>query len=224
MNQPTAIWDDLNIIGNSEISHHLDCCVYVVDAGDLILIDAGAGASTERLVDNILALGLMPEKLAYIIATHAHIDHIGSLSDLKRKYNARVIAHELDATAIESGRKVGAEYYGVKYRPCEVDIKLRGAGGRLMLGRYEFDFIHIPGHTQGSMAVTVTLNKRKILFGQDIHGPYMPVWGGDRIKAVSSLKKLIEVKADILCEGHYGVIKPSDEVEDFIREFLNDLK
>ena len=122
MSAPFRVTDSIYMIGSSEVSDSMDCCIYLVDAGELVLIDTGAGKSAGRLVDNIQAMGLMPEKLSTIIITHAHIDHIGSLYDLKTKYNAKVIAHEADAQAIESGKKVGAEYYGVKYRPCKVDI------------------------------------------------------------------------------------------------------
>jgi hypothetical protein len=62
-----------------------------------------------------------------------------------------------------------------------------------------------------------------VLFGQDIHGPYHPNWGGDPAKAVGSLIKLRDTRADILCEGHYGVIQPADKVAEFIQEFIDDL-
>jgi hypothetical protein len=34
------------------------------------------------------------------------------------------------------------------------------------------------------------------------------------------LKLLISLKADILCEGHYGVIRGKEEVKDFIASFM----
>ena len=35
-----------------------------------------------------------------------------------------------------------------------------------------------------------------------------------------SLEPLISLEADILCEGHYGVIERAQEVTDFIKSFL----
>jgi glyoxylase-like metal-dependent hydrolase (beta-lactamase superfamily II) len=225
MSAPFRVIDSIYMVGSSEISDSMDCCVYLVDAGELVLIDTGAGKSAGRLADNIQAMGLMPEKLSTIVITHAHIDHIGSLYDLKAKYNARVIAHEADAQAIESGKKVGAEYYGVKYRPCIVDIKLQGESSNLKIGSLEFQFLHIPGHTPGSVAVVLNnIEGQKILFGQDIHGPYQPMWGGEPQKAIKSLEKLREIRADILCEGHYGVITPAQAVNEFISDFIDGLK
>jgi glyoxylase-like metal-dependent hydrolase (beta-lactamase superfamily II) len=224
MNSAAMICEGVYIIGSSDISDSMDCCVYLVDAGELVMVDAGAGNGAWRLIDNIQSLGLMPEKLSTIIATHAHIDHIGALSEFKEKYNVKIISHEYDAAAISSGKKVGAEYYGVKYSPCDVDIILSGVENILDIGNTEFHFYHVPGHTPGSMVITIKSGDSQVLFGQDIHGPYHPMWGGEIPKAMESLKKIKSLKADILCEGHYGVIRPAGEIEEFIQEYIDGLK
>ncbi|MFA5078131.1 MAG: MBL fold metallo-hydrolase [Dehalococcoidia bacterium] len=224
MQGPFRVCDKVYMVGSSDISGGMDCCVYLVDTGELVLIDAGAGRSTDRLIDNIQALGFMPGQLTTLIITHAHIDHIGSAADLRDRFNLRVIAHEEDAAAIESGKKVGAEQYGVRYRPCQVDEKLAGQTNELEIGSVKFDFMHVPGHTPGSMVVTMESEGKKVLFGQDIHGPYMPMWGGDPQLAIGSLEKIMQIEADMLCEGHYGVIRPADEVKQFIGEFLDELR
>jgi len=211
------------MVGSSEISSGMDCCVYLVDAGELVMIDAGAGGSTDGLIVNIQALGFMPEQLTTLIITHAHIDHIGSAADLRDRFNLRVIAHREDSAAIESGKKVGAEHYGVRYRPCPVDENLSGQLNEVAVGSIVFKLMHVPGHTPGSMVVTIETGGEKVLFGQDIHGPYMPMWGGDPRLAAKSLERIMQLEADILCEGHYGVIKPADEVRQFIQEFLDEL-
>lgn len=224
MAQPFHIWQDVYIIGSAELSHPYDCCVYLIDFGELILIDTGAGKSFNRLVDNILALGFVPEKLSLIIATHRHIDHIGSLSRFKQEYNARIIAHELDAQAIETGTGVGAEVYRVDYQPCQVDIRLGTAEQSFRFGKHELKIIHIPGHTAGSMAVYTDIAGKRILFGQDIHGPYEATWGGNPHQAITSLQKLISLKADILCEGHFGTYQPASEVNTYIKGYIHQLQ
>lgn len=224
MRQPLRIWQDVYIIGSAELSHPYDCCVYVVDAGELVLIDAGAGRSFNYLVDNMLSLGLVPEKISSVIVTHAHVDHIGALAQFKQEYGAKIIAHELDIQAIESGEWVGAELYGVDYLPCPVDTKLEGSGCNFQLGKYEFKVIHIPGHTPGSIAVYVDIADKRVLFGQDIHGPYEVAWGGDPVQAVDSLQKLVDLKADILCEGHFGIYQPANEAKRYIESYLHQLQ
>lgn len=224
MHKPLRVCDGVYLIGSSDISDSKDCCVYLVDAGELVMIDAGSVSNPGRLTDNILSLGLQPEKLSTVIVTHAHIDHIGALHKLKEMYGVKIIAHNGDAEAIASGRKVGAEYYGVKYLPCDVDIILEGPENKRTIGNIEFTFHHTPGHTPGSMVITIHSGSRIVLFGQDIHGPYHPMWGGDIPSAISSLHKIKSLKADILCEGHYGIIRSAEEISGFIQEFIDGLK
>ncbi len=221
MMQPYRIYRDIYMIGSSDISHPYDCCIYLVDAGELVLIDAGAGESFSRLTDNILALGLTPEKLSSLIVTHAHIDHIGALAKFKHEYNMRIIAHKLDAEAIESGKGIGAEFYGVTYQPCHVDSTIKENKQNLRIGKYAFNILHVPGHTPGSIVVYIDIAGKRILFGQDIHGPYEVAWGANPKHAVVSLQKLIDIKADVLCEGHFGIYQPASEVKRYLEHYLN---
>jgi len=224
MDEPFCIYQNIYLIGSAEISHPYDCCVYLIDVGELVLIDSGAGQRFDSLVDNIFALGLAPEKITTVIVTHCHIDHVGSLAKFKQKYGAKIIAHSLDAEAIETGKGIGAEAYGVDYEPCQVDVKLQGAEQKLVFGEQEFTAIHIPGHTRGSIALYADMGGKRILFGQDIHGPYSAMWGGEPKKAISSLQKLIDLKADILCEGHFGIYQPAGDVKHYIEGYLRQLK
>lgn len=223
MPKPFKVCKDVYAVGGSDLSHPYDCCVYLLDAGDLVLIDSGAGSSFDALVANIKTLGFDPERLKAVLATHAHIDHIGSLHRFQTDYGVRVIAHELDAAKIEQARDVGAEVYGVPYTPCRVDQRIAGSEQSLRFGSYELKVIHIPGHTPGSVAVYLDIDKKRVLFGQDIHGPYYSEWGADTVKARQSLQKLIDLKADILCEGHFGIYQPAAVIERYIRGYLNSL-
>ena len=95
----------------------------------------------------------------------------------------------------------------------------------MKIGPFEFQFLHVPGHTSGSIVVILNdIQGKRVLFGQDIHRPFHPMWGGEPEKAIGSLEKLRDLRADILCEGHYGVIKPAAEVDEFISDFIDDLK
>lgn len=223
MKQPVKICKGLYLIGDADISHPYDCCVYLLDAGDLVLIDSGAGESFDVLIRNIEKLGFKPIKLKAILATHAHIDHIGALRKFQEAYHTQIIAHKLDADAIDSGIGVGAEAYGVGYIPCKVDIKLSKPEESLKFGSHTLNVIHIPGHTSGSVAAYIDIDGKRILFGQDIHGPYLPKWGADFKQAAVSLKKLIDLKADILCEGHFGIYQPAIEVQRYIEHYLDNL-
>jgi metallo-beta-lactamase class B len=221
MSKPFKVHKDVYILGSSDISHPYDCSIYLLDAGDLVLIDSGAGTSFDKLVSNIKTLGLDPKKLKTVLVTHAHIDHIGSLHQFQKQFGAKIIAHELDADAIEGSGGAAAEAYGVSYTPCKIDQRIKGAEETLKFGKHELKIVHIPGHTPGSIAAYVDIDNKRVLFGQDIHGPYYPEWGADPALAKLSLQKLIDLKADILCEGHFGIYQPTSEVKRYIQHYVD---
>jgi glyoxylase-like metal-dependent hydrolase (beta-lactamase superfamily II) len=211
------------MVGGSDLSNPYDCSIYLLDTGDLVLIDAGAGMSFDKLISNIKQLGFDPKKLKAILVTHGHIDHIGSLHRFQKEFGVQVIAHELDANEIEGDGGIAAKAYGVAYIPCHVDLRIKGSEETLKVGKYELKIIHIPGHTPGSIAAYVDIDKQRVLFGQDIHGPYYPHWGADPALAKLSLQKLIDLKADILCEGHSGIYQPASEVKSYIQQYVDSL-
>ncbi len=223
MKKAFKVFEDIYQIGGVEISNPDDCSVYLIDSGPyLVLIDSGAGESFKILVENIRSLNLAPEKLKVIIATHGHIDHIGGLFKFREKFNVEIIAHELESNMIEKGIGTGAHWYGVSYTPCKIDKKLKGEKKELKIGKYDFKFLHIPGHSPGSIVCYLDIKEKRILFGQDIHGPYF-IPGAEPDTAKGSLKKLIELNADILCEGHFGIYEGKWEVKEYIECYLNKL-
>jgi glyoxylase-like metal-dependent hydrolase (beta-lactamase superfamily II) len=79
---------------------------------------------------------------------------------------------------------------------------------------------HSLGHTPGSIAVWLDRDGKRILFGQDIHGPFLPEFSSDIDQWRISMEKLLILKADALCEGHFGIFQPGDRVEAYIRKYL----
>jgi len=133
-------------------------------------------------------------------------------------------AHDFDADAIEEkghDSKTVASWYGVEYKPVKLKRRLKGDLENIRLGLYEFQCIHTPGHTPGSISVLIEIEGSKILFGQDIHGPFSKSFGSNLGDYQKSMQKLLDLNADILCEGHYGVIKPASEVNRFIRSHMD---
>lgn len=210
MSRAKAICDRVWAVGGPGLSAPEDCCVYLVDANsELVQIDAGVGYSLERIEGNIRSIGFEPASVWHVVATHCHIDHIGGLASMKERYGSQVIAHELDRAGIEgeNNELTAASMYGVEYRPVKVDVLLKGESERLRLGDLDIEFLHTPGHTPGSIAAVIETADGKVLFGQDIHGPFSPSWGSDLAEWRRSMKKLLALRADVLCEGHAGVYR-----------------
>lgn len=224
MVQSRKIWDKVYQIGGSDISESSDAAVFLVDGGsdDIVMVDCGAGGSFNKLLDNIKSIGFTPEHLSALILTHCHIDHIGSANLFKEKYGVKIIAHEKDADAIE-GRDItstAASWYGVEYKPVKIDIVISEDHKKLRFGDVEFNCIFTPGHTPGSISVYCDIFRKRVLFGQDIHGPFDASFGSDINKWKASMQKLLSLEADILCEGHFGIYQPKNEVKRYIEGYL----
>ncbi len=222
MSKAKAICDRVYAVGGPGLSGPEDCCIYLVDAGSmLVLIDSGAGYSLDRIEKNVRSLGFETAQIWHIVATHCHIDHIGGLASLKERYGSKIIAHELDREGIEgrNNELTAASMYGVDYRPVKIDTLLRGDLVTLSLGDLVFNFLHTPGHTPGSISPYIDIEDGRVLFGQDIHGPFYPSWGSDLKAWRRSMEKLLALKADVLCEGHAGVYK-GDKVNKYIDAYL----
>lgn len=200
------------------------CSVFLIDSHSsdgLILIDAGMSL---QIIKNIIKFDLDPMQIKHCILTHFHIDHIAACYELK-EYNNKVkfYAHELDAKAIEEkghNEKTAASWYGINYKPIKLEKKFKLDVEILKFGDIRFQCIHTPGHTPGSISVFIEIGGIKVLFGQDIHGPFMTSFGSNLVDYQKSMQKLLELKADILCEGHFGIIKPANAVERYIKSYM----
>jgi glyoxylase-like metal-dependent hydrolase (beta-lactamase superfamily II) len=215
---------DIYLVGGSDITDTKDCSIYLLDLGELILIDTGAGMSVDAIIHNIKELGLDPGNLSTMVLTHCHIDHVGGAHEFKKRFGARIVIHHLDAEAVENGDKVltGASRYGINLAPLPVDVKLLKDEEFLYFGVWKIVCLHTPGHTPGSLSVYLDKEDTKVLFGQDIHGPFLEEFGANMFHWQKSMETLLALNADILCEGHFGVYKPASKVRQYIERYLDE--
>ncbi|HUN53988.1 MAG TPA: MBL fold metallo-hydrolase [Smithella sp.] len=213
------------LIGGPGITSADDAAIYLIDfAGDLVMIDSGAGKSASQIVRNIEMLGLNPVDVTHLILTHCHIDHIGSAPFFKKQYGTKIVIHELDAKAVESGdsQKTAANWYGTTFPPTAVDQKFKDAHETLIFGQEELHCLHTPGHTPGSISLYLDREGKRVLFGQDIHGPFHKAFGSDIEAWKKSMQALLDLEADILCEGHFGIFQPKEKVRGYIEGYLEE--
>lgn len=219
------IVDGVYLVGGPNVTRGEDAAVYLIDfSGDLVLIDSGAGGSSSQIARNIEMLGLNPDSLSKVILTHCHIDHIGSAPFFREKFGAKIVIHELDAEALETGDSVrtAANWYGTTFPPVKIDEKIKGAHEILTFRGEELHCLHTPGHTPGSISIYLDRGGRRILFGQDIHGPFHQAFGSDITAWRKSMQTLLALEADILCEGHFGIYQPRDRVRQYIERYLEE--
>ncbi|MBZ5723132.1 MAG: MBL fold metallo-hydrolase [Acidobacteriia bacterium] len=209
------------IVGGPEITDGRDGCVYLINLGELILIDTGAGWSVDKIIKNVEKLGFDPKNLSKLLLTHCHIDHIGGVPEIKKRFGSKIYIHKLDAPPLETGDPIltAASWYQTTFPPTPVDVKFDSPEEILRIGGEQIVCLHTPGHTPGSISIYLDLNGKRILFAQDLHGPLLEEFGSNLDDWDRSTKKLLDLDADILCEGHFGIYKSKKDVKDYILSY-----
>jgi glyoxylase-like metal-dependent hydrolase (beta-lactamase superfamily II) len=210
-------------VGGGRLTSSEDAAIYLIKFGpEAALVDAGCGHATGRLFENIAKCGVDPQEIKYLLITHCHYDHTGGAAAVKKRTGAEIIAHRLDAAFLESGDNTvtAAGWYGEEITPFKVDRKLAGSSEEITLGGRKIEAIHIPGHSPGSVVFLTESDGLKVLFAQDVHGPLDSSFLSNPADYQKSLKTLLDIGADILCEGHFGVYRSKTEAARFIRQFM----
>ncbi len=215
------ITENIFIVGGPEITDGRDGCVYLINLGELILIDTGAGWSVDKIIKNVEKLGFDPKKLSKVLLTHCHIDHIGGVPEIKKRFGSKIYIHKLDAPPLEMGDPIltAASWYQTTFPPTPVDVKFNSSEEILRIGGEQIVCLHTPGHTPGSISIYLDLNGKRILFAQDLHGPLLEEFGSNLDDWDRSTKKLLDLDADILCEGHFGIYKSKKDAKDYILSY-----
>lgn len=121
----------------------LGTCCYVVwreGGSECVVIDPGA--EPERICK--AAEG---KRIAAILLTHGHFDHIGAVAGLKTA-DTDLVIHQLDASMLMDTNLNVSWMIGQKITAPEADVMVR-EGDKLTYADVTFTVLHTPGHTPG---------------------------------------------------------------------------
>jgi len=196
--------------------------IYLIEDEPLVLIDTGMPGDSDIILNVMKEHGHVPEEVKYICITHAHLDHVGSLAELKAVTGANIIAAFNEQDYLE-GRKMlcsmkregllgnlfktvlfVVEKHAQKYTPVQLDIPLYEG---VMPGLPEgMQAIATPGHSPGSLSWYHA--KKRIMFTGDalttVPQLRLPFRAGccDYSQALVSLEKIAGYDFDICLCGH----------------------
>jgi hydroxyacylglutathione hydrolase len=109
-----------------------------------VLIDPGDEG--ELLVEMVRNSGATLEA---IWLTHAHIDHIGGIAEVRRHFEVPVYLHPLDLPYYNTLSARAAQMYGVSFEQPEGPDRELAEGDVLAVGSLRFTVMHVPGHAPG---------------------------------------------------------------------------
>jgi len=180
--------------------------------GEAVVIDPGDEA--DRVLEVLAKHNLRPK---YIVATHAHIDHVGGLEQLKRATGAAVLMHAGDLPLYENVA-VQAEWLGL-IPPDVVNVdQFLKEGDALRFGAYVLEVLHTPGHSPGSLSLHLASPQPKIFSGDTLFQQSIgrtDLWGGSYEQILKSIHSRLLIFPDEtpVFPGHGSSTTIGDERE-----------
>jgi len=180
-----------------------DSNIFLVTGEDPFIVDTGTGMGVARIMRE-LATSEGLDAVRRILLTHGHLDHVGGAAELKRRLSGEVRIHELDAPMMRDANAWDdqLEMFGVEVEPAEVGTFT--GGDVFSTGEHDFEVIHTPGHTAGSVSL-FDRSTGALISGDTVFANGVGRWDlhtGDFHDLVKSVKRLMELDAIDLYPGH----------------------
>ena len=112
---------------------------------EALIVDPGG--QSDLIINWIKDNGWKPQA---VILTHAHLDHIGALDDMRNHYQIEAFIHFEEENFLSDPKLNLSAYMGPELiqKPAE---HLWQKMGKQKIGNFEFEMRHVPGHSPGSV-------------------------------------------------------------------------
>ena len=132
--------------------------VLVTSPDGHILIDGALPQSAPLIARHVEQLGFKMRDVKLILNSHVHYDHAGGIAELQKLSGAKVIASDIAAKVLRTGKVERSDpQFGVlKPYPGARNVEALGTRESVEVGKLELSVIHTPGHTPGGTSWTWT--------------------------------------------------------------------
>ena len=137
------------IVSGVTVGAFQENCWFVADSDSDALAIVDPGSEPEAIIAAVEASGRKPEA---IWITHAHVDHIGAIAPVKRRWGVPVWLHPLDEPLYRVGGRQ-AQLYGIPYDEPPTPDHSFTPGETITLGSLSLTVLHAPGHSPGHVVI-----------------------------------------------------------------------
>ena len=174
-------------------------CYLIIDNATMqcAIVDPACEASFEdaqltQYIDN------MSLKVAMILLTHAHVDHVAGLRQVCQHYNLPVTMHKDGRKFLRQAEAYGSVMGFAVDNLGDLEVSEINDGDVLHLGETEIECRYVPGHCPGSICYVLPADKAVItgdaLFHFSIGRTDLP--GGDYPTLIDSIKRRLMTLPD----------------------------
>ena len=117
------------------------------DTAAAVLVDPGEEG--HRIVEAVKAAGV---QLEAIWVTHAHLDHVGGIAEVKRHFDVPIFLHPDDLMLYRMADRQ-ASAYGLQLDTPPLPEREFADGDQLRVGSLRFAVLHAPGHAPGHVVI-----------------------------------------------------------------------
>jgi metallo-beta-lactamase class B len=123
-----------------------------------ILIDGALPQSAPLIAHHVEQLGFKMSDVKIILNSHVHYDHAGGIADLQKLSGAKVIASDIAAKVLQTGKvdRTDPQFEFSKPYPGSKNVEALGTRQSVEVGTLKLRVIHTPGHTPGGTSWTWT--------------------------------------------------------------------
>lgn len=180
---------------------------------DGIAIDPGSPKMRRSLARHLRQL---KPRIAKVVATHAHEEHVGNLNWLSDLTGAPICLSEMTAQFLTPFKKLPWVRAAIIGQPPDLKSPFQILGTTLGCNSGRLQVIGTPGHCDDHI-VLYDPEEKVLLAGDAFMGSYFatPNPDVDSLKWLVSLERLMELDIEILVEGHGHIHTLRADIPDF---------
>ncbi len=204
--------------------------VYLIEGREgWLMVDTGPRTDVNYIGERLKNIGVSLEEVMFLLITHHHHDHVGNLAAMMRLLpDARLIVHKSEVGYIKDGKmkmpkgrnwclklavklSVFLNFSYEPYVPNEKDIILDANGLDLKEWGFDWQVVHTPGHTIGSLSL---VSERDAIVGDLVmdrkdwcRSSPLPAFLENMLEVKQSLRKLIDRGVENFWPSHGNRLK-----------------